>query len=125
MRLRQLIPVARRDLLTRTLVLGYPNTGVEFLSNLLTAYPASLLLPDPGLALQRTEDEVRRSRRLGWVLERIFQCDLSVVLSLPHTMSSSAMIDNILVTSLSTRLSPVIWWLTSQAPQVSLYRPVR
>ena len=107
-------------MLTRTLVLGYPNTGVEFLSNLLPAYPASLLLPDPGLVLQRTEDEVRRSRRLGWVLERIFQCDLSVVLSLPHTMSSSAMIDNILVTSLSTRLSPVIWWLTSKAPQVRL-----
>ena len=100
-------------------MLGYPHTAVELLSRLLTGYPASLLVPDPAGQLRTTEDDVTTSRRLSWLLERVFQCDLSVLLSLPHSMAGSPMIDNILVTSLSSRLSAVIWWLTSQAPQVT------
>ena len=147
-------------MLTRTVVLGSPYTGLELLSHLLAAYPASLLVSDPVRAvLAPSQDEVRTARRLSWVVGRIFRCDLPVLLSLnswgaltrygdqvrgpglavSHLTSrqadrtttarrmlrpNSVMIDNILVTSITSRLSSFIWWL-SQDPQVRLIHMVR
>ena len=68
-------------MLTRTVILGCPHTGVELLSSLLAAYPATLLIADPVRPLRAT-DEVRTARRLSWLLGRIFHCDLPVLLSL-------------------------------------------
>ena len=142
-------------MLTRTVILGSPLTGVELLSHLLSGYPATLLISDPARSLLATsQDEARTARRLTWLLGRIFRCDISVVTSLsswgavtqygdkvssstlshPVTNSTShqadrrttanrllspnsVMIDNIMVSSLTSRLSSFIWWL-SQDPQV-------
>ena len=68
------------------MILGSPHTGVELLSRLLAAYPASLLVSDPGSSvLAPGQEEARTARRLSWVVRRIFQCDLSVLTSLAST----------------------------------------
>ena len=70
-------------MLTRTVILGSPLTGVELLSQLLAGYPATLLVSDPVRSLPATsQDEVRTARRLSWLLSRIFRCDFPVLLSL-------------------------------------------
>ena len=132
----------RHDVLRRTVVLGCPHTGVELLSHLVSGYPATLLISDPVRPLRANTggdglEDVRTARRLTWLLARIFRCDLSVVLSLSSwgavaqygdkadrlttarriLSQDSLMIDNIMVTSLTSRLSSMIWWL-SQDPQV-------
>ena len=119
------------------------------------AYPASLVVtaPDPQVTLRSLEDDLTVSRRLSWLLASLYSCDLEVVVPLaqvshgrsvvqygvpgqaPSAILQSLLseygeakwrlVDSVLVTSSSMRLSPILWWLATQAPQVHLVHLVR
>ena len=81
---------AKRDLITRTLILGYPYIGAESLGRLLGGYPATLLLLEPQQATyQEGEDDMSRARRGSWLLSQVYSCDRPVLLHLPKLASKS------------------------------------
>ena len=119
------------------------------------AYPASLVVtaPDHQVTPRSLEDDLTVSRRLSWLLASLYSCDLEVVVPLaqvshgrsvvqygvpgqgPSAILQSLLseygeakwrlVDSVLVTSSSMRLSPILWWLATQAPQVHLVHMVR
>ena len=140
---------AKRDLITRTLILGYQYVGSESLGRLLGGYPATLLLSEPQLATyQDGEDDMSRARRSSWLLSQVYNCDRTVLLHL-HKLGSKhwaalrrygsngldilsklvhsprQFIDSIIVTTTKLRLSDIIWWLKTEAPQVNIIHMVR
>ena len=140
---------AKRDLITRTLILGYPHVGVESLGRLLGGYPATLLMSEPQQAThQEGEDDMSRARRSSWLMSQVYSCDRPVLLHL-HKMarqswiplvrygsnnqdiltklvhSPGQFIDSIVVSTTKLRLSDIIWWLKTEAPQVHIVHMVR
>ena len=140
---------AKRDLITRTLILGYPHVGAESLARLLAEYPATLLVSEPQKAVtQEGEDDMSRSRRSSWLLSQVYNCNRPALLHLQKLASKGwsplrkygtnsedvlsklvhspkQFIDSILVATTMLRLSDIIWWLKTEAPQVNVIHMVR
>ena len=89
-----------------------------------------------------------RARRSSWLLSQVYSCDRSVLLHL-HKLASKGwtpllrygssghdilsrlvhsrgqFIDSIVVSTTKLRLSDIIWWLKTEAPQVHIVHVVR
>lgn len=93
------------------------------------------------------EDDLTRSKKLSWLLSSIYICDMSVLRLLSQISPSLSqygesnqnhdaiqkslvtplfnMIDSIIVSSTSLRLSLLNWWLSTQALQVNIVHLIR
>ena len=125
---------AELPLLGRTLVLGYPQTGVESLSRLLASYPASLLAMDPQMELggEAEQDPALAASQSAVLLARLFQCDLGVVQALGRlgrlgrygagevgaglAAGPDFPLDSLLVATTHLRLPALLPWLAGNAP---------